>query len=206
MTRFAPPTSRYVTLAPPARRPAFYQNQNHHTYYTDHGYNNHRPRIFTYPVSVVGFLPPDLLDESFYDNQPLYGDSSAYTQPLTPQPEYADNGYPEPYPQNDQPYPQQQYPQPQYPQPQYPQPDQEQAAPVAPQMQYVPGSADTVTLIFKDGRPPEQIQNYLATNKILTVISGSRHREIPIADLDVPATIKANRETGVGFQLPNTPH
>jgi hypothetical protein len=199
MPRFAPPASRYGTIAPPLRRPAFYQNQKNHTYY-----NDHRPRIRTYPVSVVGFLPPDLLDESFYNDQPLY-DDSGYAQPLAPQPDYAANGYPEPAPQDYQPYPQ---PQPQYPQPQYPQPqsqpEQEQAVPVAPQMQYVPGSADTVTLIFKDGRPPEQIHNYLATNKTLTVIDGNRHREIPITDINVSATINANRETGVGFQLPRS--
>jgi hypothetical protein len=70
-------------------------------------------------------------------------------------------------------------------------------------MQYVPGSADTVTLIFKDGRPPEQIQNYLATRSTLTVIDGRHHHDIPLADLNIPATIKANRETGVGFQLPS---
>jgi hypothetical protein len=119
-----------MNVAPPSSRPAFYQNQNRHN-----GYNNHRPRIFTYPVSVVGFLPPDLLDESFYDNQPFYGDDSAYAQPVAPQPDDAGNGYPEPSPENYQPYPQAQYPQQQYPQAQYPQPEPEQAAPVAPQMQ-----------------------------------------------------------------------
>ena len=73
-----------------------------------------------------------------------------------------------------------------------------------PEMQYVPGSADTVTLIFRDGRPPEEIHNFIATRSTLTVLDGRRRRDIPIADLDLAATLKANRETGVDFQLPAT--
>ena len=203
MPRYAAPTSRYVTLAPPARRPAFYQNQNHHP-----DFDRHHPFIRTFPI--VGYFPPALFtpnyfDEPFYDDS-FYNDSSVYAQPdYSQQPDYADNGFSQPGPENYPPYPQTQYPDTQYPQQPYPQaqyPQPEQPPAITPQMQYVPGSADTVTLIFKDGRPPEQIQNYLATTKTLTVINGSRHREIPIADLDIPATIKANRETGVGFQLP----
>jgi hypothetical protein len=72
-------------------------------------------------------------------------------------------------------------------------------------MQYIPDPADTVTLIFKDGRPPEQITSYLATRSTLTVINGRRHREIPLAELDLPATRKANLETGVTFDVPSTP-
>lgn len=194
VSRPAAPSSRYMTVAPPARRPAFYR-PTHYPYI-----DRRRPFIRTYPVGVVGYFPgvfgSDLFDDSFYD-QPYYDDSSAYAQPLAPQPDYADSGYPQPDPEDYAPYPQAQYPQ-----PQYSQPEPGQAPAIAPQMQYVPGSADTVTLIFKDGRPPEQIQNYIATKKTLTVINGSRHHDIPIADLDIPATIKANRETGVGFQLP----
>jgi hypothetical protein len=179
MPRFAAPSPRYLTVAPPARRPNFYQNQQHHGYSADrHG------RIRTYPRSVIGFLPADLLDESFYDDS-NYGQPVGAQPDVAPQPDYAGSGYPEPGPEN-------------YP----PQPDQEQPAPVTPEMQYVPSSADAVTLVFKDGRPPEQIHNYLATSKTLTVIDGNHHREIPVADLDVSATVKANRETGVGFQLP----
>lgn len=201
MARFAAPSSRYVTVAPPARRPAFYQPQKNHAYSGDH-----HPRIRTYPiypVSVVGYFPPDLLDsdlfdEPYYDNS--YDDNSAYAQPPVPQPGYADNGYPDNgYAANGYPQPAPESYYPPYPQPQA---QQEQAPAITPEVQYVPGSADTVTLIFKDGRPPEQVQNYIATKKTLTVINGSRHYDIPIADLDVLATIKANRETGVGFQLP----
>jgi hypothetical protein len=145
--------------------------------------------------------------------QPDYG----YAQPA-PQP---DSGYPQPGPQPESGYA---YPQPMpaypaYPEPQPgPQPAPEtayaypgvppgyapQPAPAAPQMQYVPGSATTVILIYKDGRPPEQIQNYLATRSTLTVLDGGRRRDIPLSDLNIPATISANHQTGVDFQLPTT--
>jgi hypothetical protein len=143
--------------------------------------------------------------------QPGYG----YPQPV-PQPEY---GYPQPAPQPGYAYP---YPQPAPAYPAYPEPQPAppqgayaypsvppgyeayvpQPAPVTPQMQYVPGSASTVILIYKDGRPPEQIQNYLATRSTLTVLDGGRRREIPVSDLNIPATVSANRQTGVDFQLP----
>lgn len=166
--------------------------------------------FYSYPTTSFAYFPyAGFYDDGFYGsdyfdpNDTQQPPNSGYSQPLDN--DYADNSYPQPGPQDYPPYPQTQYPDTQYPQQPYPQaqyPQPEQPPAITPQMQYVPGSADTVTLIFKDGRPPEQIQNYLATTKTLTVINGSRHREIPIADLDIPATIKANRETGVGFQLP----
>ncbi len=58
-----------------------------------------------------------------------------------------------------------------------------------------------VTLIFKDGRPPEQIHNYLLTRDTLFV--GDRHpSEIPVDQLDLVATVKVNRDAGVDFRLP----
>lgn len=61
--------------------------------------------------------------------------------------------------------------------------------------------SDAVTLVFKDGRPPETIHNYALTRSTLYVTDG-RRREIPVADLDLAATEKANREAGVSFELP----
>jgi hypothetical protein len=60
---------------------------------------------------------------------------------------------------------------------------------------------DAVTLVFKDGRPPEKIHNYALTRTMVYVTDG-RHQEIPVAALDLAATEKANREAGVSFQLP----
>ena len=115
-----------------------------------------------------------------------------------PQPQYA---YPEPMPAPEGAYPA--VPPGYQPPPGY-EPYVPQPAPAAPQMQYVPGSASTVILIYKDGRPPEQIQNYLATRSTLTILDGGRRREVPISDLNIPATVTANHQTGVDFQLPTT--
>ena len=62
---------------------------------------------------------------------------------------------------------------------------------------------EAITLIFKDGRPPEQIHNYLLTRTTLFV--GDQHqRAIPISQLDGDATERVNRDAGVDFQLPGT--
>jgi hypothetical protein len=62
-------------------------------------------------------------------------------------------------------------------------------------------SEDAVTVMFKDGRPAEQIHNYALSRTILYVMDG-RNREIAVAAIDVAATEKVNRENGVSFQLP----
>lgn len=203
--RVATPGVRYPVAAP-AVRPTFYH----------HG-NLTAGRNFTfrgYPHPYYGALYPGVIylsygglyddwDDSYFNNpQPLEPDYSyAYSQPdysYQAQPDYT---YPQPAPEPDSSYA---YPQPGpvspyiYP---YAPGYAPQPAP-APQMQYVPGSSDTVTLVFKDGRPPEQIQNYLATRSTLTILDNNRRREVALSDLDIPATIKANRETGVDFELP----
>jgi hypothetical protein len=63
--------------------------------------------------------------------------------------------------------------------------------------------ATAVTLIFKDGRPSEQIQNYMLTRTTLYV-QEKRLREIPVDQLDLPATAKVNKDSGVDFQLPGS--
>lgn len=228
--RLLAPGVRYPVTAP-IIRPTFYHPPHGVTITTTHnyivgGYGYAAYPYGYYPSYVVGYVPPDMLDGSYDDSynseaqpqpepQPDY--NSAYPEPM-PQPEY---GYPQPVPAPEYAYP---YPQPapEYPaQPAYPAYPQGQPAPqayaypavppgyeayvpqpVQPQMQYVPGSSSTVILIYKDGRPPEQIQNYLATRSTLTVLDGGRRREIPLSDLNIPATISANRQTGVDFQLP----
>lgn len=228
--RLITPGVRYPARAP-IIRPTFYHPPHGvtitHNFYI-HTYPVY-PYAYAYPTYVYGYLPADMVDDSFnnYENSqpaqpepaPDYG--SAYPQPM-PQSEY---GYPQPVPQPEYGYPQP-VPQPAYgyPQPQpvpegayaYPPTPQGNAVPpgyeaipqpmpAAPQMQYVPGSATTVILIYKDGRPPEEIQNYLATRTTLTVLDGGRRREIPLSDLNIPATVSANRQTGVDFQLPSAP-
>jgi len=66
------------------------------------------------------------------------------------------------------------------------------------------GSEEAVTLVFKDGRPPEQIHNYVLTRTTLYV--GDQHRrEIPTDQLDLAATAKVNHDAGVDFHLPGVP-
>jgi hypothetical protein len=72
-----------------------------------------------------------------------------------------------------------------------------------PQPKYDPAPEDPVTLVFKDGRPTEQIQNYMVTRTTLYV-QGRRLREIPVDQLDLAATEKVNLDAGVEFQLPDT--
>ncbi len=67
-----------------------------------------------------------------------------------------------------------------------------------------PDSQEAVTLIFKDGRPPEQIHNYLLTQTALYVTEPT-HRIIPTSQLDLVATAKVNHDAGVDFRLPGTP-
>jgi hypothetical protein len=63
-------------------------------------------------------------------------------------------------------------------------------------------SEDAVTLIFKDGRPPELIHNYILTRSTLYV--GERHHpDIPVDQLDLVATAQVNRDAGIDFHLPD---
>jgi hypothetical protein len=76
------------------------------------------------------------------------------------------------------------------------------APPSQPSPQPTSENETGVTLIFKDGRSPELIQNYVVTQGTLYV--GDRyHRQIPLDQLDLPATVQVNRELGADFRLPN---
>jgi hypothetical protein len=59
-----------------------------------------------------------------------------------------------------------------------------------------------VTLLYKDGRPEERIQNYALSRATLYVLDGPAPREILLDQLDIERTEKANREAGIDFQLP----
>jgi hypothetical protein len=74
------------------------------------------------------------------------------------------------------------------------------AAGVAPSA--APSTEEAVTLIFKDGRSPETIHNYVLTPTILYAGDIAHRQVIPISELDVTATEKANADAGVDFHLP----
>ena len=64
-----------------------------------------------------------------------------------------------------------------------------------------PQNENAVTVVFKDGRPAEQIHNYALTRSTLFVLD-EHHRDIPVDEIDLDATRKVNRDAGVEFQLP----
>jgi len=77
------------------------------------------------------------------------------------------------------------------------------APPAQPSSAQTSDNVETVTLIFKDGRTPEEIHNYILTKNTLFV-GDQYHRQIPIDQLDLGATVQVNRDLGVDFRLPNT--
>jgi hypothetical protein len=65
--------------------------------------------------------------------------------------------------------------------------------------------SEPVTLVFKDGRPPEQVHNYLMTRTTIYVQDEHR-RSIPVDQLDLAATAKTNQDAGIDFQVPTMPN
>jgi hypothetical protein len=56
-------------------------------------------------------------------------------------------------------------------------------------------------LVFKD-KHSEEVQNYAVVGNTLWIFTEDHARKIPLSDLDIPATQKANDDHGVDFQLP----
>jgi hypothetical protein len=56
-------------------------------------------------------------------------------------------------------------------------------------------------LVFRD-RHTEEVQNYAIVGQTFWILGEQRARKIPIAQLDISATQKANEAHGVDFQLP----
>jgi hypothetical protein len=142
-------------------------------------------------VYAPWFIPDDLDDASFYDNSDNYDNGSDvppsnYVTPYYPPDSYDQQPYPPQYQQD------QSAPRPSY-----------QPSPAASQPSAAPIPQSTVTLVFKDGRPSEQIHNYLLSRDSISVWD-QHPRVIPIDQLDLDATEKANRDAGVDFHLPGT--
>ena len=74
-------------------------------------------------------------------------------------------------------------------------------APTNPTLELSPKSHAETVLVFRD-RHREEILNYAIAGETLWVFTEQRARKIPIAELDVAATTKANAERGINFQLP----
>jgi hypothetical protein len=80
-----------------------------------------------------------------------------------------------------------------------PEPAPSPAAAAAP-LESVVAQPSTV-LVFKDGHQTE-VQNYAIVGDTLFDLAEHRSHKILLADLDLPATRKANDERGVDFQVP----
>jgi hypothetical protein len=72
-----------------------------------------------------------------------------------------------------------------------------------------PAPLPPAVLVFRDGHQ-EQIGQYRIMGTTIYVntdywSSGAWTRTIPLADLDVPATLKLNQQRGANFRLPSSP-
>lgn len=67
-----------------------------------------------------------------------------------------------------------------------------------------PATGQSLTLIFKDGRAPVKVENYMMTATVLTDLDSQHYERIPLDQIDLAATQQANRAAGVEFQVPGT--
>ena len=61
--------------------------------------------------------------------------------------------------------------------------------------------APATILVFRDERKQE-VQNYAVVGQTLWIFEPQRTEKIPLSQLDIPATAKANDEHGVDFRIP----
>lgn len=157
------------------------------------GHNGGRPRIgiFAYNTylapNVVGF--PFGFGPLFYDD---YYDDDDFDQSTAPPSQVYPDDYGEPVP------------------PDADEPGDAESEPAADTYRpaYQPGGEEQfkpqpgTILIFNNGRPSEQVHNYVLTSTMLYGFDNGARQEIPLSEIDLPATIQANRSAGVEFSLP----
>ena len=61
--------------------------------------------------------------------------------------------------------------------------------------------APATVLVFRD-QHKQEVQNYAIVGQTLWTFAPQRTQKIPLTDLDLPATVKANDERGVEFRVP----
>ncbi len=164
-------------------------------------YHHHYPRSFGYVVPYAYY--PYAYDYGDYGPYAWdYGDDSPYTG-------YIGGTFDSNSPYAGNPYPQQYAPQQYAPPPPiyYSQPPANTAPEAESQRQPSRRSAtaedqfaEPTVLVFRDGHRQE-IANYAIMGSTLFVLSGLRAR-IPIAELDVPATVRVNADNGIDFNVP----
>jgi hypothetical protein len=65
-----------------------------------------------------------------------------------------------------------------------------------------PAAEPALTVIFKNGRTPESMQNYMVNAKALTDLDQQHYEQIPLDQIDIAATEQTNRARGLDFQVP----
>ncbi len=76
------------------------------------------------------------------------------------------------------------------------------SAPSPPRYDERTEAVPATVLVFRDQRRLE-VQNYAIVGQTLWTFAPQHTQKIPLSDLDLPATTKANDERGVGFKLPS---
>ncbi|MFZ0799045.1 MAG: hypothetical protein WCA13_20810 [Terriglobales bacterium] len=64
-----------------------------------------------------------------------------------------------------------------------------------------PDSEPETALVFRD-QHVEEVRNYAISGGALWVLNAQASKKIPLAQLDIPATVKMNDDRGVDFQVP----
>jgi hypothetical protein len=75
------------------------------------------------------------------------------------------------------------------------------SAPPPPHQEERTEAAPATVLVFRDEHKQE-VQNYAIVGQTLWNFNPQHTQKIPLSDLDIPATTKANDERGVDFHLP----
>ncbi len=65
-----------------------------------------------------------------------------------------------------------------------------------------PEPVQAIAVIFKNGRAPETIQNYLMNSRTLTDLDQQHYEQIPLDQIDIEGTEQTNRARGLAFQVP----
>lgn len=82
-------------------------------------------------------------------------------------------------------------------------PDEPEDSASTDQPESEPQLQQPLVVVFKDGRAPETIENYIMTTTVLTNFDARHYERIPLSQIDLVATQQANRANGINFQIPN---
>jgi hypothetical protein len=77
------------------------------------------------------------------------------------------------------------------------------SAPPPPRQQERTEAVSATVLVFRD-QHKQEVQNYAIVGSTLWNFAPQHTQKIPLSDLDLPATTKANDERGVDFRLPGS--